>query len=123
MSEELMNKTESVPETKNTQSTPFQEIEPDCDIEETKDAYILTMDMPGMDPNKIQVDLDQDMLHISAMAEISGLEARHYERNFRVIRGLDAAKVSADYKQGVLALHLPKPAQQQSHQIKITAEA
>jgi HSP20 family molecular chaperone IbpA len=32
---------------------------------------------------------------------------------------LDAAKVEADYKNGVLALKLPKPAEQQARQIKI----
>ena len=75
--------------------------------------------MPGLELNDIHVELDRDMLMVEGNATIDGLETRHYERRFRVMRGLDATKVQADYKNGVLALRLPKPVEQQARQIKI----
>jgi HSP20 family protein len=116
---ELSVKKESVPETQNKTNEKVVSFSPDCDIEEAKDCYLVQVDMPGLELNDIHVELDRDMLTVEGNAVIDGLETRHYERQFRVMRGLDAAKVKADYKNGVLALKLPKPAEQQARQIKI----
>lgn len=97
-------------------------IQPAVDIIETKEDYILHVDMPGLDPNKIGVNLDKDILSLEATAEIEGLPVRCYQRQFRVMRGLDPAKCRADYKAGVLTLKLAKPSSQVPHQIKISCE-
>ena len=83
------------------------EFQPPVDIEETKDEYILNVDMPGVDPNAIDVNLDKDILSIGAKAEIDGLPTRCYRRH---------------YKLGVLTLRLAKPSSQVPHQIKISCE-
>ena len=42
------------------------EFQPPVDIEETKDEYILNVDMPGVDPNAIDVNLDTtEMLDVA----------------------------------------------------------
>lgn len=102
------------------QNVKVLEATPDCDIQETKDSYIVTVDMPGMQLDQIHVDLDRDMLTVEGTAQIEGLDPRHYMRQFRVMRGLDASRVQADYKLGVLTLSLAKPSAQQPKQIKIT---
>ena len=116
---DLTVKKEAVPETKNTNQEKMIAFSPDCDIEEAKDCYLVQVDMPGLELNNIHVELDRDMLMVEGNATIDGLETRHYERQFRVMKGLDATKVQADYKNGVLALRLPKPVEQQARQIKI----
>ena len=88
------------------------EVSPDCDIEETKDAFVLNVDMPGLDKSQIKIELDRDMLTVEANEEIDGFEPRHYERQFRVMRNLDPQTIKADYKLGVLNIVLPKPAEQ-----------
>lgn len=98
------------------------QVHPDCDIEEAKEDYVIRMDMPGLDPAGIDVKLDKDILTVEAKAEIDGLAPRRYYRQFRVMRGLDAAKCQADYKLGVLTLKLAKPQSAQSQQIKICCE-
>ncbi|MBR4984624.1 MAG: Hsp20/alpha crystallin family protein [Proteobacteria bacterium] len=98
------------------------QVYPDCDIEEAKDNYIVRMDMPGLDPAHIDVKLDKDILTVEANAAIEGLAPRRYFRQFRVMRGLDAAKCQADYKLGVLTLKLSKPQTMQPQQIKITCD-
>lgn len=98
------------------------QVNPDCDIEEAKEDYIVRMDMPGLDPSGIDVKLDKDILTVQAVAEIDGLMPRKYYRQFRVMRGLDAAKCQAEYKLGVLTLRLAKPQSMQPQQIKICCE-
>ena len=98
------------------------QVHPDCDIEEAKEDYVIRMDMPGLDPAGIDVKLDKDILTVEAKAEIEGLAPRKYYRQFRVMRGLDAAKCQADYKLGVLTLKLAKPQSAQPQQIKICCE-
>lgn len=100
----------------------YIEVSPDCDIEETKDAFVLNVDMPGLDKSQIKIELDRDMLTVEANEEIDGFEPRHYERQFRVMRNLDPQTIKADYKLGVLNIVLPKPAEQKSQQIKIQCE-
>jgi len=122
MSENMANANVNNNAAENASSTPYVECSPDCDIEEAKDEFIVTMDMPGLDAKAIKVELDRDMLNVSAVAEIDGLEARLYKRQFRVMRGLDASKVQADYKLGVLKLRLPKPVEKKARQIQIQCE-
>ena len=100
----------------------YQHIQPDVDIEEGKDDYIVTVDMPGLDPKDIDLKLDKELLTVEARATIGGLMPRHYYRQFRVMRGLDAAQCRADYKLGVLTLRLAKPATAKPQQIKIACE-
>lgn len=122
MLEKSANMNNSISENKNATSKAYEEYSPDCDIEETKDAFVVSMDMPGLDVNAIKIELDRDMLCISGMADVEGLRARLYKREFRVMRGVDASKVKADYKLGVLSVTLPKPEAQQARQIKIECE-
>lgn len=97
-------------------------VQPDVDIEESKEDYILNVDMPGVLPEAIDVKLDKEVLTVEGQAEIEGLAPRHYYRQFRVMRGLDVADCRADYRNGVLTLHLAKPRTSQPQQIKISCE-
>ena len=100
----------------------IQEFQPSADIEEAKEEYIVTVDLPGVNANEIQVNLDKEILTIEAHSEIEGFLPRVYRRQFRVMRGLDSAKCRADYKQGILTLRLPKPSKAIPQQIKISCE-
>lgn len=99
-----------------------QEFQPAADIEEAKDEYIVTVDLPGVNAEEIQVHLDKEILTIEAHSEIEGFLPRVYRRHFRVMRGLDSAQCRADYKQGILTLRLPKPSKAIPQQIKISCE-
>ena len=96
--------------------------QPAADICETSDNFIIKMDMPGLNPDAISVKLDKEILTIEAKSEIEGLPPLEFHRQFRVMRGLDASACDADYKQGVLALTLPKPSTAKPQQIRIQSE-
>ena len=100
----------------------IQQVQPDVDIEEAKDCYVVTADMPGLNPNDIDVKLDKEILTVEAHSEIEGLAPRHYFRHFRVMKGLDATKCTADYKFGVLTLKLAKPEEVKPKQIQISCD-
>jgi len=96
-------------------------VRPTVDIDEGKDSYALSLDMPGVDPQNIEVHLDNETLSIEAKCEIEGLMPRLYIRKFRVMRGVDADNISARYHNGVLALKLAKTSRMKPQQIKINA--
>lgn len=100
----------------------LRRVQPPADIAETKEDFVVSLDMPGLNPNDISVKLDKEILTVEAKSEIDGLPPRIFYRQFRVMNGLDASKCRADYKQGVLSLSLAKPTTAQPQQIKIQSE-
>ncbi len=93
-----------------------------CDISEKGDNYLLEAELPGFDKKDIGVELDGDMLTISATHEEKNDEKDkdgHYVRRERRygsfarsfdVEGIDTGHIKADYKNGVLELTLPKKA-------------
>jgi len=94
---------------------------PPVDIFESPDEYLLVADMPGVEPSKISVRLDQDTLVVEGESTGVGFEPVRYRRAFRVMRGLEPEAVKADYKVGVLTVHLPKPPSHKPRRITVTA--
>jgi HSP20 family protein len=103
--------------------TPFAKgnfFEPDIDIKEDGTQYTVTMDLPGMDKDKINIEIKNKMLKITGERETVSEENRadkffRQERNYgyfsRVIPLPDNIKeneISADYKNGVLTIKIPK---------------
>lgn len=102
------------------------------DISEKDDAYLLEADLPGFDKDNINIDLDGDVLTISAEQKTENEEKdkdgnyirreRRYgsfSRSFDVA-GIDTENIKADYKDGVLKLDLPKAKEQQPASRRIT---
>lgn len=93
--------------------------QPVVDIIELSDDYIVRADIAGVKPEDINVSLDRDILTLQARSEVDGLSPRLYARKFRVMRGIDADKIRADYKDGVLTLKLAKPVENKPQKIQI----
>lgn len=94
--------------------------QPAVDVLESDQEYLVVADMPGLDPNGIGIELDRDMLVIEGTTVADGLDEILYRRSFRVMKGLESDKVRAEYRQGVLRVHLPKPTAQQPRRIQVT---
>ncbi|NLW78288.1 MAG: Hsp20/alpha crystallin family protein [Ruminococcaceae bacterium] len=93
------------------------------DIKEQDGNYLLEAELPGFDKKDIHVEVDGDMLTISASHEEKNDEKdkegnyirreRRYgsfSRSFNA-NGIDLDKITADYKDGVLSLTMPKAAE------------
>jgi len=89
---------------------------PACDIYENKEEVLLVADLPGVVPEGLKINLDNDQLTLEARRDLpsegclltSEYKACEYRRSFAVPSGIDAAKIAAELKDGILRLHLPK---------------
>ena len=92
---------------------------PAIDVKETDDAITVDAEMPGLKQEEIKVNVEEGVLSISAERKQEKDEKtknyhrieRHYgrmERKLALPTTVEAEKVEASYKDGVLTVTLPK---------------
>jgi len=86
---------------------------PPVDVYENDGEFLLVADLPGVPQGGAEVTLDHDRLVLQA----SGV--RTYRREIVVPPSVEADKVSAAMKAGVLTVKLPKRAPYQPRQITV----
>jgi HSP20 family protein len=100
---------------------------PAADVYEGEGEYLLALDLPGIDREALDVGLDDGRLVIRGERRgQEGLAARRTERpqgrfvrTFSLPDAVDRASISADYRDGVLLLRLPKRDERQGRRLKI----
>jgi len=101
---------------------------PPVDIYENAEELLLVTDMPGVDQDGVTVNLEKRELTIEGRrAPTSGEgnplalenEALDYRRSFLLPQGIDAEKISAELKQGILRVRVPKAAAVKPRQIQV----
>ncbi len=102
---------------------------PCTDIFEREDAIVVMADMPGVGPDAVDVDLAGNELTISGRVGDTSIEGHSlsyreyetgdYQRRFRLSDGIDADKIEATIKNGVLEVVLPKSKEAQPHKITV----
>jgi HSP20 family protein len=73
---------------------------------------IVRAEIPGFEDNELNVQLDNDVLTIKAEKEQKEDGREQYQSFFRQVTlpsGIDADKVQAHYRNGVLEMHIPRP--------------
>lgn len=107
---------------------------PAMEITETPTEMLVSAELPGLETKDVDISVDDDLLTISGekTEEKSTddrkfhLWERHYgafQRSFSLPRGVDASKISAQFKNGVLKVHMPKTPEQQAKGRKIEIAA
>ena len=92
---------------------------PDLDVAEEGNQYLMTLDVPGVNKEDVQVSYDNGVLTVQGERKTDSEEKnRSYyriERSFgKFIRrinlgtGVDAQAIKANYKDGVLTITVPK---------------
>jgi HSP20 family protein len=103
---------------------------PAVDIADTEKAYEITAELPGMDESNIDVKFSDGTLTITGEKKDEKEEKKKdyylserrygsFQRSFIVPDGVDADKIEANFKNGVLTVTLPKTAQAQKSEKKI----
>jgi HSP20 family protein len=102
---------------------------PDVDIAERRDEFVVTADLPGVDEQHVQVKLEEGVLAIDGElattpdAAWTPLYAEYrsggYHREFRLTDAIDADRIQATMRDGVLTLHLPKTDRHRPRQIAV----
>ena len=104
---------------------------PRCDIFETEDELILSADLPGVEPGDPDVRFDNGELMIYArcaprQADTNYLAREYgvgdYYRAFTVGEAIDADKIAAEMKRGVLTVLLPKTDAVKPRRIRVRAD-
>jgi len=101
---------------------------PAVDIFENEDAWIFLADMPGVNKDRLDVNIDQDVLTLRGRVEeetrgeklLREFTTGAYMRQFQLPGDIDADKAHASMKNGVLTLTLPKSEAAKPRRIEIT---
>ncbi len=102
---------------------------PLTDIIETEKSLVVTMDMPGVKKESINVKLEDNVLEVDGQIDYSPYDdlnpvyteynVGHFTRKFSVSNEIDAGNINANLSDGVLTLTLPKAPEAQPRQIKV----
>lgn len=104
-------------DTRTTAERSTQFVSPEVNIYETKDGYVLEIEMPGVNKEGLEITLEGNEITITGRRQtepVPGEALSHeshnadYRRVFELDPAIDTAKVSARMDQGVLTLSLPK---------------
>lgn len=103
---------------------------PAMDVVEKKDAFEITAEVPGMEEKDIEVKLANGGIFIRGEKKSDREEKRanyylsernygSFDRYFTLPNGVDAEKISASFKNGVLTVTLPKTVEAQKGEKRI----
>lgn len=106
---------------------------PALDAWETESEIVYAFDLPGVDEQHISVEVDDGTLTVTAERQRSSeitdgryhrVERRHgsFSRAVGLPQGVSEEAIKASYVDGVLEIHVPKPAQPKPKRIKIALE-
>ena len=121
--------------TENDSSSATAAWIPMVDIHEFTDRFELYVDLPGVDPNQVELTLDSGVLTLSGNRTEQQVSSRHddevealrverghgrFHRRFLLPDTVDGEKVNATGKNGVLIITIPKQEKSQPRRIKIS---
>ena len=104
---------------------------PRVDIAETVNELTLFAEVPGVRPEDVELHYEQGELTLRARvrprSEGKRLLLQEYEegdfyRAFNIHESIDASRISAECKNGILTVHLPKAEAAKPRQISVKAE-
>ena len=124
-----MSEKTTVANKESTMTRPDAALLPPVDVVEDAAGITLYADLPGVPKDKLNLQVEADsltiegevMLNTPQEMEISHIEVDlpRYRRVFTLSKELDGTKISAEFKNGVLKLRIPKTEHAQPRKIEI----
>jgi HSP20 family protein len=114
-------------------SSGWRGVFPAVNLYETADAYMLTAELPGVGPEDIHVSLEGSTVTLQGERKIDYTDqegaslhrrerqAGSFRRAFELPSRIEAGKVEAVHKNGVLMLRLPKTPEAQPRRVAVRA--
>ncbi|SOC89442.1 heat shock protein Hsp20 [Curtobacterium sp. 314Chir4.1] len=100
------------------------------DLYRTGDHYVLDVDLPGIDPGSVDIDVDGSVLTIRAERTLGAPDGSQwitrerqpgsFVRQLTLGDGLDAARITAGYDNGVLSITIPVKESAKPRKIAVT---
>lgn len=97
----------------------------DFDLETNDHEVVVRAEMPGFEPNDIEVSVEENVLTIRAErhpAHQPDGDYRSYYRTVNLPSGIDPDHVTASCRHGVLELHLPRKEESKPRRIRIEGQ-
>jgi HSP20 family protein len=117
-------------EKKQESTIPSRAFLPIADIFETDKALTVILEMPGVDKENVDVSVENDILTIEGRIDYSKYEGLqpvyteynigHYVRTFQISSKIQQGEISAELKDGVMTLVLPKAERAKPRKIKVS---
>jgi HSP20 family protein len=103
---------------------------PAMDLVETKEAFVLRADLPGVSEEDVKIEVEDNLLTVSGerKSEHETRDAGFYRmerafgtfsRSLTLPKGVNPDAVAASFDRGVLEVHIPKPEQAKPRRIQI----
>jgi len=104
------------------------------DIYENADGLVLKAELPGVNPDEVEIRVEDNTLYLKGERKFEKeVKEQNYHRversygtftrTFSLPNSVDADKVSANYKDGVLTLTMPKKEEAKPKTIKINVSS
>ena len=117
-------------EKKQESTIPSRAFLPITDIFESDRALTVILEMPGVDKENVDVSVENDILTIEGRIDYSKYEGLqpvyteynigHYVRTFQISSKIEQGEISAELKDGVMTLVLPKAEKAKPRKIKVS---
>lgn len=103
---------------------------PRTDVREEQEAYLLSVDLPGVTKDDVKITVEEGILKISGtrkqeLGENSETYRRiersfgAFERTFRLPKEVELEKIESTYEAGVLTVRIPKSEKALPRQIEV----
>jgi HSP20 family protein len=107
---------------------------PAADIYESENELVVNLDLPGVDPKMVDIRVENNVLSIRGERQFEDEQNKEnfhrversygtFGRAFTLSTAVDADKIRANYKAGVLSITLPKAEAAKPKRIQIAASA
>ena len=110
-----------------------REFSPALDVVENKDAFLVSVDLPGIDKKDLELSVADNVLTIKGEKRDSREQKEgkvfrkeswegSFQRTLSLPHGVDAEKIDAKMHDGVLAISLPKREEAKPKQIAVSVK-
>lgn len=102
---------------------------PDVDVIERSDAFVVVADLPGANRESIDIEFEKGTLTLTAsiatqpkaQSLVREYAVGDYRRVFRIAESINAEAITADYRDGVLTINLPKANEVRARKVEVRA--
>ena len=104
-------------------------VQPLTDVYESKEGATLYVDLPGVNKQQLDIDVDQNVLTIKGYINLDtpddlsptymDIRSKRFERRFTLGEELDSSRIEARLNQGELTLFIPRSEQHKPYKIEV----
>ncbi len=115
----------------NNQSAPIMWT-PNTDLREDDNEIVIKMDLPGVKPDDVDIELTRDNLVVKGERRFEDIDKRKdyvrierqfgtFQRSWTIATAVQSDAIKAEFKDGVLTITIPKAEAAKPRKVQVTA--